>query len=154
MVSSTATTVQRYLAELPPARAEVVGTVRRTILDHLPDGFDEAMNWGMITYELPLSRYPDTYNGQPLAIAGLAAQVRHYSLYLNGVYMSPALTQQLRDAYAAAGTKLDMGKSCVRFRNLEGIELDAIGDVIAAVTPDDLIAMYEASRRGRRNPAS
>ena len=82
----------------------------------------------MICYELPLSRYPDTYNGQPLGTAALAAQVRHYSLYLYGVYMSPELTQRLRDAYAASGKKLDMGKSCVRFRNLDGIDLDAAGE--------------------------
>ena len=63
--------------------------------------------------------------------------------------MSPELTQRLRDAYAASGKKLDMGKSCVRFRNLDGIDLDAAGDVIAAVTPEDLIAMYETSGRGR-----
>ena len=75
MVSSRASTVDEYLAELPPERADVVRTVRRTILDRLPDGFVETMNWGMICYELPLSSYPDTYNGQPLGTAALAAQV-------------------------------------------------------------------------------
>jgi hypothetical protein len=149
MVTSRAPTVDEYLAELPPERSDVVRTVRSTILDRLPAGFVETMNWGMICYELPLARYPDTYNGQPLGIAALAAQARYYSLYLYGVYMSPQLTQRLRDAYAASGKKLDMGKSCVRFRNLDGIELDAVGDVIAAVTPDDLIEMYETSGRGR-----
>ena len=149
MVSSRASTVDEYLAELPQERADVVRTVRRTILERLPDGFVETMNWGMICYELPLSSYPDTYNGQPLGTAALAAQVRHYSLYLYGVYMSPELTQRLRDAYAASGKKLDMGKSCVRFRNLDGIDLDAVGEVIAAVSPEDLIAMYETSGRGR-----
>jgi uncharacterized protein YdhG (YjbR/CyaY superfamily) len=149
MVSSRASTVDDYLAELPPERATVVRTVRETILDHLPDGFVETMNWGMICYELPLSRYPDTYNGQPLGIAALAAQARYYSLYLYGVYMSPQLTKGLRDAYSAAGKKLDMGKSCVRFRNLDAVDLDAVGDLIAAVTPDDLIALYETAGRGR-----
>ena len=149
MVSSGATTVEEYLAELPSERRDVVRVVRQTVLDRLPAGFVETMNWGMICYELPLSRYPDTYNGQPLGIAALAAQARHYSLYLYGVYMSPEMTQQLRDAYTAAGIKLDMGKSCVRFRNLDGIELGAVGDVVAALTPDDLIEMYETLGRGR-----
>jgi uncharacterized protein YdhG (YjbR/CyaY superfamily) len=150
VVSSTAATVGEYLAELPPERAAVVQTVRQTILDHLPEGYEEAMNWGMITYQIPLSRHGDTYNGQPLAVAGLAAQARHYSLYLNGVYSSPELTQQLRDAYARAGTKLDMGKSCVRFKRLDDVELRAVGDVIAAVTPDDLITLHEAVRKRTR----
>ena len=141
--------MEEYLAELPAERSDVVRVVRDTVLDRLPAGFVETMNWGMICYELPLSRYPDTYNGQPLGIAALAAQARYYSLYLYGVYMSPEMTQQLRDAYTAAGIKLDMGKSCVRFRNLDGIELGAVGDVIAAVTPDDLIEMYETLGRGR-----
>jgi Domain of unknown function (DU1801) len=154
MVSSAATTVEQYLAEFPPDRAAVIRTVRDTILERLPAGFVERMNWGMICYELPLERYPDTYNGQPLGNVALAAQARYYSLYLSGVYMSAELTQQLRDAYAESGIKLDMGKSCVRFRNLEGIDLDAVGDVIAAVTPEDLIAMYEATPRGRSNSAT
>jgi Domain of unknown function (DU1801) len=149
MASSRASTVDEYLAELPPERADVVRAVRRTVLDRLPAGFVETMNWGMICYELPLARYPDTHNGQPLGTAALAAQARYYSLYLYGVYMSPQLTQRLRDAYAASGKKLDMGKSCVRFRNLDGLELGAVGDIIAAVTPDDLIDIYETSGRGR-----
>jgi hypothetical protein len=154
MVSSRATSVDDYLAELPPDRADVVRTVRQTILDHLPEGYVETMNWGMICYELPLERYPETYNGQPIGTAALAAQARHYSLYLNAVYMSGELSQRLRDAYAEAGIKLDMGRTCVRFRNLDGIDLDVVGDVIAAVTPEDLIAMYEATPRGRSNSAT
>ena len=146
MVSSRAATVEEYLAELPPERAEVVAAVRATILDRLPPGYEETMNWGMICYEIPLARYPDTYNGQPLGVVALAAQKRHYALYLNAVYGSPALLEQLRAAYAAAGTRFDMGKSCLRFRDLDGIELDAVGDVLAGVTPEQFIAQYEASR--------
>ena len=147
MVSSTAATVDEYLGALPPERAEVVRTVRQVILDRLPEGYEETMNWGMIAYEIPLSRYPTTYNGLPLGVLSLAAQKRHYALYLNAVYTSPVLTARLRDGYTAAGTKLDLGKSCLRFKNLDGIELDVVGDIIAAVTPDEYIAVYEASRR-------
>ena len=148
MVSSAAVTVDEYLAELPPERAEIVRTVRRVILERLPAGYEETMNWGMIAYEIPLTRYPTTHNGQPLGILALAAQKRHYALYLNAAYSSPELAKRLRDGYAAAGTKLDLGKSCLRFKDLDGIELDVVGDIIAAVTPDDYIALYEATRRG------
>jgi Domain of unknown function (DU1801) len=146
MVSSAASSVEEYLAELPPERAEVVRAVRDVVLERLPAGYAETMNWGMISYEIPLSRYPETYNGQPLGVVALAAQKRHYAVYLNAVYTSPGLEQRLRDGYAAAGTKLDLGKSCLRFRSLDGIELDVVGDIIAAVTPEEYIAAYEASR--------
>ena len=146
MASSAASTVEEYLAELAPERAEVVRTVRDVILERLPPGYEETMNWGMISYEIPLARYPDTYNGQPLGVLALAAQAHHYALYLNAVHTTPELERRLRDGYAAAGTKLDLGKSCLRFRDLAGIELDVVGDIIAAVTPEQFIAAYEASR--------
>jgi Domain of unknown function (DU1801) len=149
MVRSTATTVAEYLAELPPARAAVVGAVRDVVRDRLPAGYEEAMNWGMISYEIPLDRYPDTYNGQPLGVVALAAQARYYALYLNAVYMSADLIGPLRDAYAAAARKLDMGKSCLRFKGLGDIDLEAVGDIVAAVPPDELIRSYEASRASR-----
>ena len=146
MATSSATTVEGYLAELPPERAGVLRAVRDVILERLPPGYEETMNWGMISYELPLARYPDTYNGQPLGVLALAAQKRHYSLYLNAAYASSELLGQLRAAYAEAGIKFDMGKSCLRFRDLSGIDLDAIGDIVASVPPERYIAMYEASR--------
>ncbi|CAN5662806.1 DUF1801 domain-containing protein [soil metagenome] len=146
MVSSAAASVDEYLAELPPDRAEVIRTVRNTILGRLPAGYEETMNWGMICYEIPLERYPDTYNGQPLGVLALAAQARHYALYLNAAYTSPELMDRLRAAYAAAGIKFDMGKSCLRFRNLAGLDLDAVGDIVASVPPERYIELYEASR--------
>ena len=146
MATSSATTVEEYLAELPPERADVLRAVRDVILERLPPGYEETMNWGMISYELPLARYPDTYNGQPLGVLALAAQKRHYSLYLNAAYASSELLGQLRAAYAEAGIKFDMGKSCLRFRDLSGIDLDAVGDIVASVPPERYIAMYEASR--------
>ncbi len=149
MVNSAATTVDEYLDELPPDRADVVRTVRETILRRLPPGYEETMNWGMISYEIPLERYPDTYNGRPLGVLGLAAQARHYALYLNAAYTSPELMARLRAAYAAAGIKFDMGKSCLRFRNLAGLDLDAIGEIVASVPPERYIELYEASRADR-----
>jgi hypothetical protein len=146
MVSSSASTVQGYLDELPPDRREVISQVRKIILDHLPEGYAETMGWGMISYGIPLERYPNTYNGQPLAYAALAAQKRYYALYLMGVYQDKEQEEQLRAAFEKAGKKLNMGKSCLRFRKLDDLPLDVIGDVIAATTPAELIARYEASR--------
>jgi uncharacterized protein YdhG (YjbR/CyaY superfamily) len=147
MARSAATTVADYLAALPAERREVITEVRKVIRRNLPKGYQEVMNWGAITYELPLERYPDTYNGQPLCYAALAAQKNHFALYLMTVYGDKKLEQELRDAFEQAGKKLDMGKSCVRFKSVDQLPLDAIGRIIAAVPPDKYIAVYEKSRR-------
>ena len=133
MVSSAAPTVEAYLAELPPERRAVVATVRDVVNAHLPPGYEEAMNWGMICWEIPLSRYPVTYNKQPLGIAALAAQKNSYSLYLMSVYAGSERERQLREAAAALGRKLDMGKCCVRFKQADHIPLQTIGALIADV---------------------
>jgi uncharacterized protein YdhG (YjbR/CyaY superfamily) len=146
MASSKAATVEAYLQELPEDRREVVSTVRDVILRNLPDGYTETMAWGMISYGIPLDRYPTTYNGQPLGYAALAAQKNGYSLYLLGVYADPEQEAALREAFRREGKKLDMGKSCVRFKKAADLPLDAIGQLIAATTPEQYIARYEASR--------
>jgi hypothetical protein len=147
MTRSAAASVEEYLAELPPDRAAVISDVRELVLDNLPDGVEESMNFGMIAYEIPLSRYPDTYNGQPLMFVALAAQKNHYALYLHGVYSSEPIAERLRDAYAEAGMKLDMGKSCVRFRRPEQLLTSAIADAIGAVTVEGFIDLYESARQ-------
>ena len=146
MVKSGAATVEAYLAELPAERREAVETVRRTILANLPDGYEEQMSFGMIGYVVPLSRYPDTYNKQPLALAALASQKRHMAVYLNNVYGDPATLEWFTAAYAASGKRLDMGKSCVRFKRLADLPLDVIGETIARTSLDDFIAFYESAR--------
>ena len=146
MASSKAATVEEYLQELPEDRREVVSSVRDVILRNLPDGYTETMAWGMITYGIPLERYPTTYNGQPLGYAALAAQKNSYSLYLLGAYMDPDEEETLREAFRREGKKLDMGKSCVRFKKTADLPLDDIGELIAATTPEQFIARYEASR--------
>lgn len=146
MASSAATTVEEYLTELPPERAAVVRIVRDTLVEHLPAGYEERMDHGMICYAIPLERHPDTYNGRPLGAVSLAAQKRHFSLYLNAVYTSPELERRLRDGYAAAGLRIDMGQSCLRFKGLDDIDLDVIGDIVAAVAPAELIATYQSAR--------
>lgn len=147
MVQSRAKTVAAYLKELPPERREVVAAVRKLVLAHLPKGYEEAMAFGMIGYGVPLARYPDTYNGQPLCYAAIAAQKNYYSLYLMSVYADSAEERALRQAFAKAGKKLDMGKSCVRFRRLVDLEMEALGKAIAAVPVDEFVARYEASRK-------
>ncbi|HZF08762.1 MAG TPA: DUF1801 domain-containing protein [Thermoanaerobaculia bacterium] len=143
MVSSRAATVEAYLEELPEERRAVVTAMREVILQHLPAGYQETMNWGMISYEIPLKRYPKTYNGQPLSYAGLAAQKNHFALYLLGVYMNPAAQEWLRAEFQKAGKKLDMGKACVRFRKLADLPLEVRGQAVAKVPPEELIAWNE-----------
>jgi hypothetical protein len=150
MAKSSAATVDEYLEELPPDRRAVVAAVRDVVRRNLPPGYRETMNWGMISYEVPLERYPDTYNGQPLNFAALAAQKSYYALYLSSVYQSPEQEAWLAGEFEKAGLKLDMGKSCVRFKRVADLPLDAIGMLIASTPPDSFIARYEAGQRMKR----
>lgn len=142
-MQSDATTVAQYLAELPADRRAALEAVRQTILDHLPEGYEEAVNWGMISYQVPLARYPDTYNGQPLAYAGLAAQKNHMSVYLLGLYADEASRAQFEAAYRATGKRYDVGKSCVRFKKLDDLPLALIGESIAQLSVEEFIAQVE-----------
>jgi Domain of unknown function (DU1801) len=144
MVKSAATNVDQYLAELPDDRRAVVSEVRKLIRKNLPKGYVEKFNWGMLSYEIPLEKYPATYNGQPLGYVALAAQKNYYALYLLVPYMDAKQGEALKDAFAKAGKKMDMGKSCLRFKSLDDLPLDAIGKVIASTPPERYIAMHEA----------
>ena len=146
-MKSDAATPQEYLDALPSERRAVMASVRQLVNANLPAGYREGMAWGMIGWAVPLERYPDTYNKQPLAYVGLAAQKNHYALYLNGCYMSPDGQAALERAYAAAGKKLDMGKSCIRFKSVEDLESSAIAAEIARTSPARFIEQYEKSRR-------
>jgi len=147
MVQSNATTVKEYLDGLPEDRRKAIAKVRAVIRKNLPKGFVETMNWGMITYEVPLKTVPDTYNGKPLMYAGLASQKNHMAVYLSNVYADPEITEWFLDAYKATGKKLDMGKSCVRFRKLENLPLDVIGEAIAYTSLEDFVELYDNARR-------
>ena len=147
MASSKASTVEEYLQELPEDRAAVVSEVRDVILKSLPRGYEETMNWGMIAYEIPLERYPDTYNKQPLMYMALAAQKNHYAVYSSGVYMDPLGESWLASEFEKAGKKLDMGKSCIRFRELESLPLEVIGKVAASQSVEEFIEAYEEARK-------
>lgn len=146
MVSSNAATVPEYLASLPPERRKVVAAMRRFVRQHLPKGYREAMRYGMVAYEVPLSVYPDTYNGQPLVYVALAAQKNNYALYLTCAYLDESRTERLRKAWMALGRHPDMGKSCLRFRSMEELPLEAIGREIESAPPAEFIRRHEASR--------
>ena len=100
----------------------------------------------MISYDIPLDRYPDTYNGKPLMYAALASQKRHCALYLTNVSADPARLEWFMERYRATGKRLDMGKSCVRFRTLDDLPLDLVAEVIAGTSVDEYLAAYAASR--------
>jgi uncharacterized protein YdhG (YjbR/CyaY superfamily) len=145
-MQSAAASVDAYLAELPAERRAVLASVLETVRRSVPPGYTEAMAWGMIGWSVPLERYPDTYNGQPLSYLGLAAQKRHYALYLSGCYMDPAAEREFRAKWEATGRRLDMGKSCLRFQRLDDLDLDLLAETIAATPVEDLIATYERQR--------
>ena len=145
MARSNAKTPAAYLKELPADRRREVARVREMVRKHLPAGYRETMNWGMITYEVPLDRHPKTYNGQPLCFAGLAAQKNYLSLYLMPV--DDSALAPLKAAFEKAGKKLDMGKSCIRFKRADDLPLDALGAEIAAVPVDKFVSYVEAARR-------
>ena len=144
MVSDhTSTSPDEYVAALEPERRPIIEAVRAVVLANLPTGYDEVMAWGMITYEVPLTTQPDTYNGKPLSFAALAAQKRHNALYLMGLYADSDEDRAFRAAWSPpSGRKLDMGKSCVRFTKLDDIDLPLIGATIAAMPVERFLATY------------
>ena len=146
MAGSSAPTPEAYLEELPPERAGFVARLRDLVNANLPDGYVERMSWGMIGWEVPLEIYPDTYNGQPLLYAALAAQKNYTALYLNCIYASAERTERLKAQWAATGRKLDMGKSCLRFKRTEDVAEDVLAEAIRSVPLEHFIAEYEAGR--------
>ena len=147
MARSKAATVTEYLEQLPDDRRKEIAKVRSTIKKHLPKGYQETVGWGGITYEIPLSVFPDTYNKHPLTYAALAAEKNYNTLHLMVPYGDPKQRKQLEDAFAEAGKKLDMGKACVHFKSADDLPLPAIGRLIAAVPPAKYIKAYQESRK-------
>ncbi len=123
--------------------------MRQVIVDNLAPGFEEIMDFGMIAYVIPLSRHPKTYNKKSLMYAALASQKNHMAVYLMCLYSDGRAEDWFTDAYAKTGKKLDMGKSCVRFKRLDDLPLDIVGQAVARMTPDDFIASYERAKRLR-----
>ncbi len=151
MVSSNAKTVSEYIRSLPPERAKIIRAVRKAIVDNLPKGYVETMNWGMISYEIPMRMYPTTYNKKPLSYAGLAAQKNNYSLYLMGLYWNEEMNAWFVNEFKKRKLKLRAGKGCIRFNTLEDLPLDVIGKVISKISVKEYIQHYEnvMKKKGR-----
>ncbi len=146
-MQSKAATVDAYIAELPEDRQKAVNELRKVIKKNLPKGFKECMNYGMIGYVVPHSIYPAGYHCDPklpLPFMGLASQKNAISVYHMGVYADPKLYKWFTEAHAKASPKkLDMGKSCIRYKKAEDIPFKLIGELSAKLTVEEWIAWYE-----------
>ena len=143
---SNATTVQQYLDEMPDDRRAAIETVRKEILKNLPNGYEEGMQYGMIGYFVPHSIYPAGYHcdkTQPLPFMHLASQKNHMAVYTFCIYGSPELRAEFVKEYEATGKKLDMGGGCVRFKKIENLPVEVIGNLVARVPVDLLVANYD-----------
>ena len=164
-MQSTARTVAQYIQELPADRRSAISAVRDVILAYLPAGYEEVMQYGMIGYVVPHRLYPAGYHckpSDPFPYAALGSQKNHMAIYLCNVYGNKETESWFRKAYQATGKKLDMGKSCVRFKKIEQLPLDVIGQVIARTPVHKYIAGVEAALKAKasgkpkkqRRPAS
>ncbi len=145
-MQSKATTVAQYLRELPDDRRKPIKAVRKVIRDNLPTGYKEGMQYGMIGYFVPHKLYPNGYHcdpEQPLPFAHLASQKNHIAVYLFGMYSEPKLSEWFIKQWKATGKKLDMGKSCIRFKKIDDVPLELIGQVIKKVPVKKMIKLYE-----------
>ena len=144
------TTVAAYLGSLSPEKRAAIEEARRFVHKHIPKGYAEFMNWGVINWGIPLEEFADTYNGQPLCYVGLGAQKNYNSLYLMGAYQTsdgkyttPFSQKLLVDAFKKAGKRLDMGKCCLHFKKLDDLELTSVATVIGMSTPKEYLAYYK-----------
>jgi hypothetical protein len=145
-MTSQAKTVKEYLAGLPDDRRAVICAVRKVILENLPQGYEEGMQYGMIGYYVPHSIFPAGYHCDPklpLPFASLASQKNHMAVYLMCIYGDAATRKWFEAAWRASGKKLDMGKCCVRFKRLEELPLDVLGQAIARVPVARYVANYQ-----------
>ncbi len=140
--------IKAFLNSVPEERRDKVNKLHKVIESSLPSGFDVHASNGMLNYVVPLSRYPKGYHatkGGPLPFISIASQKNHIALYHMGLYGSPELMQWFEEAYTQhSSNKLDMGKSCIRFKHLEQIPFDLIGELCQKMDVDEYIAQYEA----------
>ena len=141
---------EEYLARLPADRRAMIEAVRGVILGHLPEGYVETVTPTMLTYDVPLETYPDTYNKKPLQYVALASQKQYASLYLMGLYAQPGLAEQFEREYRATGKRYHVGKSCVRFRTLDDLPLDLVGRTVGSIEVDAYVSLAEQAMRRRK----
>ncbi len=152
-MQSKAKTVEEYIQSLPTEQAEVVRRVRAVILKNLPKGCEEGMQYGMIGYFVPLRLYPAGYLNKkdvPLPFMALASQKNYFSLYVMTVYGNKALASWFKVEYEKGGYTLDMGKSCIRFKKLEQLNLAAVGKLVAKVPVKKFIEAYEQAKNKKK----
>jgi len=147
----TATTVAAYLDALPDDRKAAMKTLRSTIKKNLPKGFKETVQYKMPAWVVPHSKYPDGYHckpEEPLPFLSMASQKNFIALYHMGIYADPKLMKWFEAQWPKhVKTKLDMGKSCIRFKKVDQIPFELIGELVAKMSPDDWIALYEKQFR-------
>lgn len=152
-MQSKAATVDEYMKEIPADRQEAMSKLRKEVKKNIPKGFQECMNYGMIGYVVPHSRYPDGYHcnpKDPLPFMNIASQKNNISVYHMGIYGDPSLQKWFESEYAKLKIgKLDMGKSCIRFKNMEKIPFKLIGELASKLTVDDWISRYEKMKGSR-----
>ena len=144
-LKSDARTVSQYLASLSPDRRRAISAVRKVIRDNLDSDYEEGMQYGMIGYYVPHRVFPAGYHcnpQQPLPFASIASQKNHMAVYLMCIYGHPRHDAWFRKAWAKTGKKLDMGKACLRFKTLDDVALDVLGEAIRRVPAKDFIASY------------
>jgi hypothetical protein len=145
-----ALTVKEWLASVPAERKAAIDAVRAAVNEHLPRGYEETVDWGMLAWVVPFARLRQTHNGHPLMLAALGAHRKLMTIYLSSVYEDPKLRREFETAYRKTGKKLDMGGSCVHFKTLDDLPLEVVGDVIGRVTVDEYVERYARSRPGKR----
>lgn len=146
-------TPKAYLDALPEDRRKALARLRTTIRKHLPKGYKEGIQYGMIGWFVPHSLYPDGYHtnpSEPLPFASIASQKNHMALYLFCLYTDERAMTAFVEDWKATGCRLDMGKSCVRFKSIEDVPLEVVGRAVARIPVKKFIAAYEASRPKRR----
>lgn len=143
---SEAATVTEYLASLPTDRRMMVEPLVSVIRQSLPSGYEEAMGYGMIVWQVPLATYPATYNKKPLIYAALASQKGYVSLYLMALYLQPETAHAFESAWRAHGGRWDAGKSCVRFRKLQDVPLELVATSVSSMSPHGYIDAVTKAR--------
>jgi uncharacterized protein YdhG (YjbR/CyaY superfamily) len=151
---SKAITVDQYIEEIPEERKQAVTELRKVIKKNIPKGFQECMSYGMVGYVVPHSKYPAGYHCDPklpLPFMAFASQKNFIAVYHMGIYAEPRLLKWFTEAHAKASPKkLDIGKSCMRYKKAEDIPYQLIGELVSKITPDEWIEMYERNYKNQR----
>jgi len=146
-MQSTAKTPAEYVDSLPDERKSVIENIRKTVLDNLPEGFEETMGYGMLSYVVPHSIYPSGYHCDPktpLPFISVASQKNFIAFYHMGIYADETLLNWFVAEYPKhCKTKLDMGKSCIRFKKMNDIPLELLGQLVTKMSVQDWISLYE-----------